>query len=364
MYINNILKKIKESNIMSINKKIKKLKRFNAMVFGGFVGLAFIALLEIFPLHARIDSLLFSDDVQSREIRAVTMESWDRDYSGGGYGWEVTTNKDKKLKGSTQASVYNSNDSSLQAEREVKLVAGTSDHITINEGNQQAQILAIRFAFTFPGDNVVSISPPKVDKYTIERYRNYISESAVKKATAVRKSCYKDPNLSIMRRVGSLLLECLNGIEFPGNVKEISVWVLGRGNDYNLEAMVEDWRGEVHSLKMGSVNFVGWRPLRVKIPRNIPQSADSFPQTRTLIFRKFKLVKSRVSNFDGRRFEDVVYIFFDELRVLVSGLHYFTNEGAGIHFDKVDCERKNRLFKRMRENSRVPDRWPAVQNCQ
>ena len=349
---------------MRVNQKENTLRKITFAAFGTASALLLI-LSESLPVSARTENLLSMNDVGSHELRAITIESWDRDYSGGGYGWRVSTNKDKKEKNTPQAQAYKSLLASVQAEREVKLVAGTPLDIRENQGYPQAQVLGVRFAFTFPGDNVVSISPPKADQYTIERIRHYLSESAAvgEAQPTAKKSCYTNENLSILRNASerAFVVECVNGVDMPGIVREVSVWVMGRGNPYELEVLLEDWQGSLHVLKMGSINFIGWRPLRVKIPKHIPQEVDTFPQTKTLVLRKLKLrstVKSTVNNY----VEEPVYIFFDELRILSESFqHNF--DGAQLDFDQVDCERKNHLFRKLRANSRVPEQWPKLVDC-
>ena len=348
----------KKKNIQSI------LKSLSLSILGSAGALALI-LSENLPVGARTENLLSMNDVSSSELRSITVESWDRDYSGAGYGWRVTTNKDKKTKKTPQAEVYQPLAASVQVEREVKLVPGSPLNIRENQGYPNAQVLGVRFAFTFPGENVVSLSPPKADQYTIERLRHYLSESAAADTgqRIPRKSCYKNEDLSTLRHASerAFAVECVNGVDMPGVVYEISVWVMGRGNPYELEVLLEDWQGNLHVLKMGSVNFIGWRPLKVKVPKYIPQEIDAFPQTKTLILRKFKLrsiVRSNVNNYT----EEPVYLFFDELRIL-SGSFQHNFDGAQLDFDKIDCERKNHLFRKLRANSRIPEQWPKLVDC-
>ncbi|MBP7603040.1 MAG: hypothetical protein KBA15_03880, partial [Spirochaetes bacterium] len=73
---------------------------------------------------------------------------------------------------------------------------------------------------------------------------------------------------------------------------------------------VKDYRGDVHILKLGSLNFVGWRPLRAFIPENVPQETQSYPQTRVT---KIVRLVIRATPYAGT--EDV-YMFFDQLKVL------------------------------------------------
>lgn len=348
---------------MRLNERKNKLEKL-AFTALGMTAALLVIIAEALPVKARTESLLSTNDVGSRELRAITIESWDRDYSGKGYGWRVTTDKDKKVKNTPQEKVYEPLLTSVQAEREVKLIAGTSVNIRENQGYAQAQVLAVRFSFTFPGDHTVSISPPKADQYTVERIRHYLSESAAvsTEQQTARKSCYENENLSIIRNTSerAFVVECVNGVDMPGIVRELSVWVMGRGNYYELEVLLEDWRGNLHVLKMGSVNFIGWRPLKVKIPKHIPQEVNAYPQTKTLVLRKFKLRSVR-HNTAGY-VEEPVYIFFDELRILSESFqHNF--DGAQLDFDKIDCERKNNLYRKLRDNSRVPEQWPKLVDC-
>lgn len=290
-------------------------------------------------------------DVSSSELRALTIESWDRDYSGGGWGWQVVTDKDNTVQGE-----YQNKAASLQAEREVKLIKGTPRDIKENQNYDQARILAVKFAFSFPGYNVVTIRPPRVDHYTVERPRPFLNELAFEGEYQAR-SCFQNAELSLSRNSQRpQVYDCVYGIEIPGIVKQVSVWVMGRGNEYDLEGWFEDWKGDTHVIKFGSIDFVGWRPLTIKIPNSVPQDVDSFPQIKTVVFRQFKIRARPQTSLE------TVYVFFDELRVLtdIFEAHF---DGAAIDFDKPDCERKNHLFNIIRKNARFPDQWPQLANC-
>ncbi|MCB1322387.1 MAG: endoflagellar filament sheath protein, partial [Leptospiraceae bacterium] len=223
---------------------------------------------------------------------------------------------------------------------------------------EQAYILGVKFAFTFPGWNVVTIRPPRVDHYMVERPRPHLNEIALADSTTQRnRSCFQDASLSQYTNSNRpVYIDCVNGIDMPGEVKAISVWVMGRGNEYELEGWIEDWRGDTHILKFGSIDFIGWRPLTVQVPSFVPQDISSFPQIKTLVFRQFKIRSRPETSLEP------VYVFFDELRVLtdVFEVHF---DGASIDFDAADCERKNRLYRLIKDNARYPDRWPELTNC-
>ncbi|MBI3395708.1 MAG: endoflagellar filament sheath protein [Spirochaetia bacterium] len=291
------------------------------------------------------------NDVSGRELRALTIESFDTDYSGGGYGWEVVTDKDVNPNGPYEAYA-----SSLQAEREVKLIPGSPRDIKEVQGDANAKVLAVKFAFSFPGNNVISIRPPKVDHYMLERPRPYLNDQAAT-ANYRPRSCFKAaPETNARTSARAQAVDCVLGVEMPGKVHEISIWVMGRGNDYDLEGWIEDWKGETHILKFGSVDFVGWRPLSVKIPLDIPQSVDSFPQVKTMIFKQFKIRSKAHTSLE------TVYIFMDELRILtdVFEVHF---DGAQIDFDRNDCERKEHLLEVMRKNARNPALFGEKADC-
>jgi len=297
-------------------------------------------------------------DVKSKELRALTIESWDRDYTGRGIGWEVHTNKDTSYR-IIKKEDYKDDLTNPQAERAVKLVRGSPQDIKENLGFDKAYVLGIKFAFTFPGNNVVTIRPPRgVDQYIVERPRPYLNENILLKPGTKPRSCFSDPSMSqnSKRAARGQIVDCVHGIEMPGSVKAISVWVNGRGNEYDLEGWIEDWKGDTHILKFGSLDFVGWRPLMAKIPRNIPQDVNSFPQIKTLVFKQFK-IRSRPNTS-----QEPVYLFMDELRILtdIFEVHF---DGAQIDFDKADCVQKQRLYEVIRRAARYPDRFTQPKDC-
>ncbi len=334
------------------------LKKNAFAYFGLFVGLLVIAT-QSSSVQARLER---NADVVHSEMRSITVEGWDKDYSGQGYGWRVSTNRDTKDKAAVKAP-YKSFDENLLSEREVKLVPGSPVEIRENIGWPDNYILGVRFTFTFPGDNLVSIYPPDADQYTVERIRYHLSEAvALGTSPPANKACFRNPSLSTSRSSNrTQVLECLSGVNLPGKIHKISVWVLGRGNKYDLEAWLEDWRGGMHRVKMGSINHIGWQPLSGKVNRDVPQESLSIPQTKTLVLKKLVLRPSDTRGKSNAN-EESVYVFFDELRVLASDLQQ-NYDGAQIDFDRIDCERKNQLYRSLRNGSRAPDQWPRIADC-
>ena len=58
-----------------------------------------------------------------------------------------------------------------------------------------------------------------------------------------------------------------------GRAVQLSVWVLGRQFRHTLYVKLRDYRGTIHKLKLGRLDFFGWRKLTVTIPSWLPQSA-------------------------------------------------------------------------------------------
>jgi len=168
--------------------------------------------------------------------------------------------------------------------------------------------LGLRFKFIYPGNNVVALIPP-----------------ASRKAFRV---------LDELDHNNKPKIQETHGLKLPGKVKAVSVWVLGRGADYTLEAWVQDWKGSTHVLKMGSVNFIGWRPLTAKVAANVPQDIDTYPQTKNLILTKFVLRARPQANTEK------VVIFFDSVKVLTDmyDVHF---DGADVDFDEADKREKH-----------------------
>lgn len=67
-------------------------------------------------------------------------------------------------------------------------------------------------------------------------------------------------------------------IPIPGRVSSIDLWVWGSNFDYFMDIHVRDFRGMVHVLNVGNLNYRGWANLRVPIPTFIPQTSQYVAQ--------------------------------------------------------------------------------------
>jgi hypothetical protein len=69
-----------------------------------------------------------------------------------------------------------------------------------------------------------------------------------------------------------------------GKVRQVSVWVLGRKYNHTLYAKFRDYRGKLHSIRLGKLDFFGWRKLTATVPGYIPQSTRFSLQDKNLQF--------------------------------------------------------------------------------
>lgn len=65
--------------------------------------------------------------------------------------------------------------------RQVKLLKGYPrdvKYLDMSKDKENAQILALKFHFTFPGNNEVTIRPPRTPDFLINRPRMFINDNA------------------------------------------------------------------------------------------------------------------------------------------------------------------------------------------
>jgi len=226
------------------------------------------------------------DDVDAMELRSIVVEGWEQT------PWKITSEPGNPI-----------------GKVEVKLVDGLPKNLMVDSGNKKS--MAVRFQFVYPGNNTIVMVPP--DDRVVVRELPVLDEK-----TGAKKS-YN-----------------IQGIKLPGKVKALSVWVLGRGNEYNMEAWIEDWKGDTHIYQFGSLDFVGWKPLTVVIPEGVPQDVESYPQTKNLVLKKLVIRSTpKTSN-------EKVVLFFDSLKVLTDMYDVFF-DGADMNFDEADKAEKEAM---------------------
>ncbi len=125
-------------------------------------------------------------------------------------------------------------------------------------------------------------------------------------------------------------------IPFKGIIKRLELWVWGTGYYYDIEVLVRDVYGRVHTLPLGLVNYKGWRNLTVTVPGNIPQASKYLGNK-----HKMTLVCFRIRTRPSERVDDFK-IYFDDFKALTN---VFINsfdgyELAGADFGGEDSEGK------------------------
>jgi len=238
-------------------------------------------------------------DVDSKELRTVIIESWEQEAEI----WKVLGDP-----------------IAPQSVVETKLLDGVPKNLGLDTGNKKC--LGVRFQFIYPGNNTLVMTPP--EGKSVKRYMQLLDD-----------------------KTGEPKFYMVPGIELPGIVKAMSIWVLGRGEEYTLEAWIEDGRGDTHIFKFGNLNFVGWRPLTITIPGNVIQENDTYPQTKGLVLKKL-VVRSTPKTKANK-----TVLAFDSIKVLTDMNEVFF-DGADINFDekdKADKEKMKQYSDQLRQRS-------------
>ena len=100
------------------------------------------------------------------------------------------------------------------------------------------------------------------------------------------------------------------GIPIPGRAKNIDMWVWGSNYNYYVEVHLRDFRGMTHVLKIGDLNYRGWKNLKIDVPGYIPQDVSYVPSRKGLELVKIVMwtqPEEAVNSF---------YVYFDQIKVL------------------------------------------------
>lgn len=96
-----------------------------------------------------------------------------------------------------------------------------------------------------------------------------------------------------------------------GKARQFSIWVLGRNYRHTMYVRVRDYRGKTHNIRLGRLDFFGWRKFTVAVPGWVPQSTRFSLLDKNLHFVSF-FVTSDVHEVPGE-----FYFYVDGLKVLV-----------------------------------------------
>jgi hypothetical protein len=122
-------------------------------------------------------------------------------------------------------------------------------------------------------------------------------------------------------------------IPIPGRASMLDMWVWGSNFNYYMEAYVRDFKGVVHVINLGELNFEGWKNLRINIPTSIPQSKNTLPKRQGLTLVKFRVWTRPAERVDG------FYIYFDQIKVLTDTFESLFDGG-----ELADPERVQELW--------------------
>jgi hypothetical protein len=104
-----------------------------------------------------------------------------------------------------------------------------------------------------------------------------------------------------------------------GKAKEIKVWALGRKFRHTLFIKLRDYRGNIYKIKIGRLDFWGWREMSTVVPGWLPQSASYAMLDKNLHFVSF-FVESDLYEVPG-----TFYFYLDNFRV-ITDLSEFTGD--------------------------------------
>jgi hypothetical protein len=98
-------------------------------------------------------------------------------------------------------------------------------------------------------------------------------------------------------------------IPIPGRAHFLDLWAWGSNYAYSLELHVRDFQGIDHVLPLGSLQYIGWKNLQVRVPGSIPQSWKYLPRRQGLELTKLVLWTQPAEKVDE------FYLYLDQIKV-------------------------------------------------
>ncbi len=112
-------------------------------------------------------------------------------------------------------------------------------------------------------------------------------------------------------------------LQLTPEVRGISIWVWGSNYDFDLDVVVVDKEGIEHRLRMGKLNFMGWRNMTVLIPRRIAQQSI-YP------FRENLKLRSFIVTTNPHESAENFYIYFSDITTASVVHRYFDFDGSDL----------------------------------
>lgn len=96
-----------------------------------------------------------------------------------------------------------------------------------------------------------------------------------------------------------------------GKARQFSIWVLGRNFRHTMYLKLRDYRGNTHKVRLGRLDFFGWRKFTVAVPGWVPQSTRFSLLDKNLHFVSLMVVS------DHHEIPGEFYFYVDGLKALL-----------------------------------------------
>lgn len=155
--------------------------------------------------------------------------------------------------------------------------------------------------------------------YGITEFRRFEGRPAAKEPIAAEQNIgFSDADNYVLgvradfyrRGRPNIIIQPERPISIPGLVKTLSVWVVGRNANHELSILLEDIHGTLKTVRMGELNFSGWRKMTVAVPPRIEQQEPRRTDRTGLRFRGFSIRPAMMQTYGS------YYVYFDDLRAV------------------------------------------------
>ncbi len=186
------------------------------------------------------------------------------------------------------------------------------------------------------GDTITTVNPPKYWQADGSYESNYQDVADQHKYVLGVKVRFQK------RDYNTFSVTPANPIRLNGIVKAFEIWACGRNKNHDLFVVVQDIKGLKRFIKLGRLNFLGWKRLYARVPDGVVQSDPLFGTRRGLTVLGLYVKCSPLEAW-GK-----YYVYFDNLSAEVS--RFFEEYRNNL----VSGEEKQDQLSR---GGDIPDRW-------